>query len=148
MFWQMPSILIIYQYAVYPIIMQIFVCCFSCHIILVSMDLCHTSTPWFSGLPHQHQWLWSNIEAQIARFMGPTWDPPGSCRPQMGPMLAPWTVLSGSACVISPSTKLQQTHWSTNCVHNFRDVQQICINNFYKYLTYIYFQMGIAVILP
>ena len=32
---------------------------------------------------------------QIARFMGPTWDPPGSCRPQMGPMLAPWTLLSG-----------------------------------------------------
>ena len=27
---------------------------------------------------------------QIARFMGPTWGPPGSCRPQMGPMLAPW----------------------------------------------------------
>ena len=26
--------------------------------------------------------------------MGPTWGPPGSCRPQMGPMLAPWTVLS------------------------------------------------------
>ena len=33
--------------------------------------------------------------SQIARFMGPTWDPPGSCRPQMGPMLAPWTLLSG-----------------------------------------------------
>ena len=31
----------------------------------------------------------------IARFLGPTWDPPGSCRPQMGPMLAPWTLLSG-----------------------------------------------------
>ena len=28
-------------------------------------------------------------------FMGPAWDPPGSCRPQMGPMLAPWTLLSG-----------------------------------------------------
>ena len=27
--------------------------------------------------------------------MGPTWDPRGSCRPQMGPMLAPWTLLSG-----------------------------------------------------
>ena len=27
--------------------------------------------------------------------MGPTWDPPGSCRPQIGPMLAPWTLLSG-----------------------------------------------------
>ena len=32
---------------------------------------------------------------QIAKFMGPTWGPPGSCRPQMGPMLAPWTLLSG-----------------------------------------------------
>ena len=30
-----------------------------------------------------------NKTAQIARFMGPTWDPPGSCRPQVGPMLAP-----------------------------------------------------------
>ena len=29
--------------------------------------------------------------------MGPTWDPPGSCRPQMGPMLAPWTLLSVEA---------------------------------------------------
>ena len=29
--------------------------------------------------------------------MGPTWGPPGSCRPQMGPMLAPWTLLSGYA---------------------------------------------------
>ena len=25
---------------------------------------------------------------QIAKFMGPTWGPPGSCRPQMGPMSA------------------------------------------------------------
>ena len=32
---------------------------------------------------------------QIANFMGPTWGPPGSCRPQMGPMLAPWTLLPG-----------------------------------------------------
>ena len=27
--------------------------------------------------------------------MRPTWGPPGSCRPQMGPMLAPWTMLLG-----------------------------------------------------
>ena len=32
---------------------------------------------------------------QIAKFMGLTWDPSGSCRPQMGPMLAPWALLSG-----------------------------------------------------
>ena len=36
-------------------------------------------------------WLYS----QIAKFMGPTWCPPRSCRPQMGPMLAPWTLLLG-----------------------------------------------------
>ena len=30
---------------------------------------------------------------QIAKFMGPTWSPPGSCRSQMGPMLAPWALL-------------------------------------------------------
>ena len=35
------------------------------------------------------------ITSQIARFLGPTWGPPGSCRPQMGPMMAPWTLLSG-----------------------------------------------------
>ena len=33
--------------------------------------------------------------AHIAKFMGPTWGPPGSCRSQMGHMLAPWTLLSG-----------------------------------------------------
>ena len=33
--------------------------------------------------------------SQIARFTGPTWGPPGTCRPQMGPMLSPWTLLSG-----------------------------------------------------
>ena len=31
---------------------------------------------------------------QIAKLMGPTWGPTGSCRPQMGPMLALWTLLS------------------------------------------------------
>ena len=35
------------------------------------------------------------LQAQIARFMGPTWGPPGPCRPQMGPRLARWTLLSG-----------------------------------------------------
>ena len=33
--------------------------------------------------------------SQIAKFMGPTWGPPGSCQPPMGPMLAQWTLLSG-----------------------------------------------------
>ena len=37
--------------------------------------------------------LWNS--SQIAKFMGLTWGPPGSCQPQVGPMLAPWTFLSG-----------------------------------------------------
>ena len=40
-----------------------------------------------------------NLAIRIAKFMGPTWGSPGSCRPQMGPMLAPWTLLSGLACL-------------------------------------------------
>ena len=41
-----------------------------------------------------------NIESQVAKFMGPTWGPPGSCWPQIGPMLAQWTLLSGIVCMI------------------------------------------------
>ena len=33
----------------------------------------------------------------IARFMGPTWGPSAADRTQVGPMLAPWTLLSGTA---------------------------------------------------
>ena len=32
---------------------------------------------------------------QIARFTWPTWGPPVSCRPRVGPMLAQWTLLAG-----------------------------------------------------
>ena len=34
------------------------------------------------------------VLTQIARFMGPTWGPPGFCRPHMGPLLDPRTLLS------------------------------------------------------
>ena len=38
--------------------------------------------------------------SQIARFIGPTWGPPGSCRPQMGPS----TLLSGLLLTYKPQT--------------------------------------------
>ena len=47
-------------------------------------------------------YLWrlsSQRPTRIAKFMGPTWGPPRSCRPQMGPMLAPWNLLSSSSWV-------------------------------------------------
>ena len=31
--------------------------------------------------------------------MGPTWGPSGAARSQVGPMFAPWTLLSGMSCV-------------------------------------------------
>ena len=44
------------------------------------------------------------IQSQIARFMGPIWGPPGSCRPQMAPVLAPWTLLSSQiASFVGPT---------------------------------------------
>ena len=36
------------------------------------------------------------IKPQITKFMGPTWGPLGPVGPQMGPMLVPWTLLSGT----------------------------------------------------
>ena len=45
------------------------------------------------------------IQPQIAKFMGPTWGPPGSCRPQMGPMLAQWTLLSETHTAISANSE-------------------------------------------
>ena len=39
--------------------------------------------------------------SQIDRLMGPTWGPPGSCRPQVSPTLAPWTLLSGMLCYLT-----------------------------------------------
>ena len=41
-------------------------------------------------------WLLSHKLPLIARFMGPTWGPSGADRTQVGPMLSPWTLLSGT----------------------------------------------------
>ena len=52
--------------------------------------------------------MFGDILSQIAKLMGPTWGPPGSCRPQMGPMLAPWTLLSG--VVYKPTCIIDSTN--------------------------------------
>ena len=45
----------------------------------------------------------SAITTQIARFRGSIWSPSGSCRPKMGPMSAPWTLLSGYIIMVDDS---------------------------------------------
>ena len=54
-----------------------------------------------------------NKSSQITRLMGPTWGPPGSWRLQVGPVLAPWTLLSGmfNFTVITVSTNSQWWLW-------------------------------------
>ena len=50
--------------------------------------------------------------------MGPTWGPPGSCRPQMGPMLAQWTLLSGTLSMEAVSmTVYRPVLWHRNACH-------------------------------
>ena len=46
------------------------------------------------------------IPSLIARFMGPTCGPSGAYRSQVGPMLAPWTLLSGLPCLYAMDNHL------------------------------------------
>ena len=43
--------------------------------------------------------------------MGPTWGPSGSCWPQMGPMLAPWTLLSRTPWLLITKGTGHQQPW-------------------------------------
>ena len=52
----------------------------------------------------------------IVRFIGPTWGPSWADRTQMGPMLAPWTLLSGvffinNFCLIIHANKGVSLQW-------------------------------------
>ena len=64
-----------------------------------------------------HPTAWLNrryiMPHQIANCMGPTSGPHGSCRPQMDPMLATWTLLSGSvqSILLSSNQITKQTGW-------------------------------------
>ena len=65
--------------------------------------------------------------SQIAKFMGPTWGLHGSCRPQMGPMFTPWTLLSGlfqkMVCLLYVHHPRGKSTASDNCTCFWR---QLC----------------------
>ena len=54
----------------------------------------------FTNMLYQIKWHGEVIAtiSLIASFMGPTWGPSGAERTQVGPMLAPWTLLSLMVC--------------------------------------------------
>ena len=74
--------------------------------------------------------------SQITKFMRPTWGPPGSCRSQMGPMLAPWTCYLGwyhrewvSSLVPSASEATNDSDATMKAASNLIDM-----GNFGRYL--------------
>ena len=60
-----------------------------------------------------------NTLSQIARFMGLTWGPTRSWRPQMGPILAPRTLLSGYAIYIILSSPVASFANMVYCIRNW-----------------------------
>ena len=76
-----------------------------CHFCAyTAVELSHNCAVIFMVRVHQQSESWQqsyiwwfgdfSMATQIARFMWPTWGPPGSSRPQICPMLAPWTLIS------------------------------------------------------
>ena len=79
---------------------------------------------------------------QIAKFMGPTWGPPGSCRPQKGPMLAQWTLLSGEG----PTTAILY-RFRNNTMENITYILMMCFIHSHFSLLYAYLTHSPLVIL-
>ena len=67
------------------------------------MNMVNITTGWRNDSPMppgDHRWDYHigkilKLIFLIAKLMGPTWGPSGADRTQVGPMLAPWTLLSG-----------------------------------------------------
>ena len=64
-------------------------------IAAIYMYLVITSLGRGRGYWQLRRWPSLDSASLIARFMGPTWGPPGADRTQVGPMWVPWKLLSG-----------------------------------------------------
>ena len=63
------------------------------------------SSVWHTISKNTYQYIHRNVVkrfTQIARFIAPAWGASGADRTQVGPMLAPWTLLSG----LKPRTRI------------------------------------------
>ena len=61
----------------------------------------------------------------LVKFMGPTWGPSGADRTQVGPMLAPWTLLSGYTLSIRIISEEEITGWKARISYHIDD----CLSN-------------------
>ena len=68
------------------------------HVIDTNNTMCHTFDTYrtyLTTMPTNSSQCDSLLVSRISRFMGPTRGPSGADWTQVGPMLAPWTLLSG-----------------------------------------------------
>ena len=76
------------------------------------------------------------MSSQIKKVLWPTWGPPGSCRPQMGPMMSPWTLLWGiSYCAKMTLTSIVSEVWPglDNCSFNCCSSIVACLERVIRY---------------
>ena len=79
------------------------------------------------------------IHPLIAKFMGPTWGPSGADRTQVGPMLAPWTLLSGSLRVVTFYYLIMSLAW-LNCLDRVDFLLNIILKYFEDWRILKYFE--------
>ena len=65
------------------------------NVLIKINSLWPSDTKWRHGSGSTLAQEWLVYHSQITRFMGPTWGQSGATRTQVGPMLAPWSLLSG-----------------------------------------------------
>ena len=82
-----------------------------------------------NGMQYHDKDQMARLPAPIARFMGLTWGPSGANRTQVGPMLAPWTLLS------------ERFITKTNCCHLMLSDENSFLTIF-NYVPQIYFSFG------
>ena len=71
----------------------------------------------------------SSSVSQIASFMRSTWGPPGNDMTQVGPMLAPWTLLSGVLYFLVHPRFLKYKYWCQNCVMPISHHERLFVND-------------------
>ena len=71
--------------------------------------------------------IYSTCHSQRAKFMAQTWGPAGSCRPQLDPMSAPWTLLLAFLPPSSLQLALESTAWTPLRIPHAQPTQMITI---------------------
>ena len=82
------------------------------------IEPCPPRAPFWRGILQVPSY---DLPPLIARFMGPICGPSGTDRTQVGPMLAPWTLLSGTVMLLFISQK--SSEWLSSCILSW---QQVC----------------------